>query len=240
MSATSKLPTLKVLTFKPSPYSDRKKMLNLFDCLDDSPELSTVDLESSVKANRSDLRRELRNFKVALGADATSTRRFKMPKIKRRNLKPEKLSRSPEPRLSQSQLAHAPLSRRAYDTPRLRRKMLLDRTEQPRDSVEEFIDNLIKNREELRLPADLSQLKAAKLRKQVKEKPRMKPTKANTRSSQAISPEVKQHVVLSKHMVSYDPLRSVEGEDRLKNKIIFFRNEISRLLNKVEEFVIEI
>jgi hypothetical protein len=112
-----------------------------------------------------------------------------------------------------------------------------------RDAVEAFFDNLIKKREALHNPEDITKLmvsRQAKL-KSIETNPKSSPKRKDQHKSlsklNSPTPSRQVATVISKLEVNYSPLLKVEGEDRLKKKIDFFRNEIKRLLHSVEEYV---
>mmetsp|Transcript_13188 Transcript_13188/g.24687 ORF Transcript_13188/g.24687 Transcript_13188/m.24687 type:complete len:248 (+) Transcript_13188:135-878(+) len=247
MSDNSRLPILKVVKFKPSPYSVRRKMLNLADFLDEASDELMFELEDSIKVDKIDVRKELKRYKSSLNSEASflSNKSISpallLPKLPKKHHKTNKVMKSLEHKRSRSLLPQAsPLAKKI--TPN--RLRIREGEADERDEVEEFFDNLIKNRETLHNPLDISSLrKSRKLPHKVKaDSVHIEKVKNSTVKSakNAASPANKMHTIISKQEVNYETLANVEGEDRLKKKILHFRKEITRLLNKVEEFVIAV
>jgi hypothetical protein len=112
-----------------------------------------------------------------------------------------------------------------------------------RDAVEEFFDNLIKKREALHNSEDISKLmvsRKAKLKSETLADISPKRKDLHKTKVNSPAPNGQQATVISKFEVNYSPLLRTEGEDRLKKKINFFRNEIQRLLHSVEEYVVAV
>jgi hypothetical protein len=96
------------------------------------------------------------------------------------------------------------------------------------DNIEEYLDSLVRNREDLTNVKHLSHKQVAKQQE------------SNTRTKQSPSVTRVKATVLSKYEANYGQLQDDGGEERLKKKIYYYRKEILRMLDQVEEYVVSI
>lgn len=254
MSGVVKLPLLRPISFKPSPYSERRNKLNLIDCLDNSSSKSLSDIRATVDAGKSDVRYDLHKFKVRYLDHSHNPRSFLTPRPTLANAKRKSPSVIPpvdqSHERSKSYISEVAPSK-AHPTP-FHRPSPSKPSVIEQDMYEEYFDTLIRNRDTLRNPEDVALLKPkkriseSKLEKRLDVSP-IKPSykkpalaKAKVKQISSIGEAKSKMTVISKVEVKYNPLIDNEGEDRLKKKIYHYRKEILRMLSQVEEYVVAI
>jgi hypothetical protein len=248
MAEPVKLPLLNPYKFKPSPYFQRHHQLNFIDCVPDSPSTSATDLRGPLLLPQMDIQRELNRFKVrqrtesprhipSMSPNPTYAYFKRSSPVVYKALNPTHLrSRSTLAAVLPTKPKPLPVNR----LPKLRP------VKESQDQVEQYFDDLIRNRQALQNPQDLTNLPTSK-RRRLKDKTRGSFIADSTQSSRprlvhrhasSISPSSKR--VLSKQDVSFMALQECEGEEYLKKKMGRFHREIDRMMGQVEEYIVRV
>lgn len=255
MNGSGKLPLLKSIKFKPSPFSERYNKLNLFDCLEDSPSPSMTELRCSVDLEKTDVRLELRRYKRKQASSIDS----KIGSALLCTALPGVWRRSPEVSRSisivhkrtKSNITESPQGSHRLDYSKkthTNKRFPLPKVQVPEHDVfEEYFDSLIRNRDVLRNPDDLANFKLLKHDNEAKRlghrlnrslvEPLSIRSKYPSKRTSKHAP-VKHKTVVSRSDTNNTPLKTEEGEEKLKKKMNHFHREIQRILSQVEEYVL--